>query len=80
MPRVNETNPETKPCPCCGVERPLDWFGPQLKATVYEKDGCRVKRTVRYRKYVACWKCREFGDNTELAPVPSAEADERGRR
>ena len=59
MLRINENRIETMACPFCGSVRPTDWFGPELKHVEYEKGTLRVKKVVRYRKYKACWKCRE---------------------
>lgn len=47
-------------CPLCGQKRPLDYFGPELKKNIFSKKTGRLVRVIRYRKYIACWKCREF--------------------
>lgn len=55
-----ENNIPKQRCPVCGDERPLDWFGPELKQEVRDKHTGRVVEIRRYRKYVVCWKCREL--------------------
>ena len=69
-------NVEAKACPICGESRPLDWFGPELKFVEYKKDGT-VRRTIRYRKYLACWKCRAVRRIKTLSRIPFS--DEMGR-
>lgn len=47
-----------KTCPHCGKKRPLDWFGPEFKDQIVDARTGKVTKVVRYRKYVACWRCR----------------------
>lgn len=75
MPTVNKNRIATKTCPVCGDARPLDWFGPELKLIDHKKDGS-VRKAVRYRKYFACWRCRELKRNTLLAFPPFDEVAE----
>lgn len=63
---------KTKACPVCGESRSLDWFGPELKFVEYKKDGT-VRRTIRYRKYLACWKCRAAKRIKTLSPIPLSD-------
>lgn len=74
MPIVNENRIKEKRCPVCGAKRPLDWFGQEVKLVEREKESMRVKGVIRYRKYVACWRCRELGRNTELASPPRSSS------
>lgn len=67
---------KTKACPICSESRPLDWFGPELKFVEYKKDGT-IRRTIRYRKYLACWKCRAAKRINTLSRIPIC--DEMGR-
>ena len=67
---------KTKACPICGESRPLDWFGPELKFVEYKKDGT-IRRTIRYRKYLACLKCRAAKRINTLSRIPIS--DEMGR-
>lgn len=67
---------KTKACPICSESRPLDWFGPELKFVEYKKDGT-IRRTIRYRKYLACWKCRAAKRINTLSRIPIS--DEMGR-
>lgn len=53
-----QSNVPEKVCPYCGDSRPLDWFGGELKHEIRDKRTGHVVRTIRYRKYVACWRCR----------------------
>lgn len=69
-------NVETKACPVCGENRPLDWFGPELKFVEYKRDGT-IRRTIRYRKYLACWRCRAVRRINTLSRIPVS--DEMGR-
>lgn len=55
-----QSNVPEKTCPYCGTSRPLDWFGAELKYEVRDKRSGHVVRIIRYRKYVACWRCREI--------------------
>lgn len=67
-----QNNIETKTCPICGESRPLDWFGHELKHIVYKKDGT-AQKTIRYRKYLACWKYRAVKHIDTLSPIPFGE-------
>lgn len=67
-PGYRNNVPEMR-CPTCGKSRPLDWFGPQKKRVVHATDGL-PRQVIRYRKYVACWDCRETGRNRDLTPAP----------
>lgn len=69
MPRINENRVETKVCPLCGTKRPLDWFGAEIKSVEYNQNGT-PKKTVRFRKYVACWRCREMKGFDARSPIP----------
>lgn len=53
-----QNNVPERICPYCGTSRPLDWFGKELKHEIRDKRTGRVLRTINYRKYVACWRCR----------------------
>lgn len=72
MPFINQNRIVTKACPVCGVSRPLDWFGQELKVVDYKKDGT-VRKVVRYRKYLACWKCRATKGIDALSAPPFNE-------
>lgn len=69
-------NVETKTCPICGESRPLDWFGHELEHTVCKKDGTS-QRVIRYRRYLACWKCRAVKRTDTLSPIPFSEVMQR---
>lgn len=56
-----ENNVETMRCPICGDERPLDWFGRRvLHIKIRNATTHTLVHEIRYRKFKACWKCREF--------------------
>lgn len=67
-----QNNIKTKTCPICGDSRPLGWFGPELKFVEYKRDGT-ARRTIRYRKYLACWKCRAVERIGTLSPIPFSD-------
>lgn len=67
-----QNNIKMKTCPICGDSKPLDWFGPELKFVEYKKDGT-IRRTIRYRKYLACWKCRAVRRINTLSPIPVSD-------
>jgi len=61
-----QNNVPERVCPFCGISRPLDWFGKELKHEIRDKRTGHVLRTIRYRKYVACWRCRGIKRITTL--------------
>lgn len=61
-----QNNVPEKVCPHCGKSYPLDWFGQELKHEIRDKRTGHVTRIVRYRKYVACWRCRGIHHITTL--------------
>lgn len=61
-----QNNVPERVCPFCGTSRPLDWFGKELKHEIRDKRTGHVLRTIRYRKYVACWRCRGIKRITTL--------------
>lgn len=61
-------------CPFCGAQRSADWFGPELRADVRDEKTGKVKRVIRYRKYVGCWRCRELRGHRGLRMPPVSEA------
>lgn len=65
-----------KTCPICGDSRPLDWYGPEQKLIFRNKDST-IQRIIRYRKYLACWKCRAIRRIHTLSPIPINDEVER---
>ena len=61
-----QNNVPEKVCPHCGKSYPIDWFGQELKHEIRDKRTGHVTRIVRYRKYVACWRCRGIHRITTL--------------
>lgn len=61
-----QNNVPEQVCPHCGKSYPLDWFGPELKLEERSKTTGHVVRIIRYRKYVACWRCRGIKRITTL--------------
>lgn len=61
-----KNNVPEQTCPYCGKSYPLDWFGPELKHEERRKTTGHVVRVIRYRKYVACWRCRGIKRITKL--------------
>lgn len=70
MPTINVNRIPEHRCPICGERRPTDWFGSELKKTSVDEKTMLTKKTVRWRKYLGCWRCRELGRNTDLTPIP----------
>ena len=70
MPTINANRIAEQRCPICGEMRPPDWFGPELKTTVVDERTLIVRKVVRWRKYLACWRCRESGLDRSPAPSP----------
>lgn len=61
MPTINENHVDMMPCPICGEERPLDWFGRKvLRIKIHNTTTHTLVHKIKYRKFKACWKCREF--------------------
>lgn len=69
----HENRIKLEACPICGVERPEDWFGPELKYVERNRLTAKTERVIRYRKYVACWRCRELRANRDRRVVPVEE-------
>lgn len=55
-----EGNLQTKECPICGIARPLDWFGRELKEDIRDTHTGKVISVRRRREFNECWKCREL--------------------
>ena len=47
---------ELAACPSCSEKRPKDWFVPELKFKELDEKTGKVKRVIRYRKYINCWR------------------------
>lgn len=75
-----ENNIEHQRCPFCGEERPLDWFGRRpLKLHIRSVRTHAIVATIPYRKFAACWRCREFNKALRIEQDPYALVPERYR-
>ena len=69
----HENRIELKACPFCDKRKPADWYGPEFEYVERNEKTGKVERTVRYRKYVGCWRCRELRGLCALRKPPVKE-------